>query len=261
MTRKASGRSALIIAAGFLLCVSGPLRATEDGDGAAAASASEQTESAGKPIALGKFTKHHRSGKQAARTHKPGRVTAKGYRRKDNHDDADAKAIDDKADDKAAAITDINQTAIPDNVANANAQWPTSNAKPVATAPATPNAQPDVNPGVVAADQLNDLDRTLSQSQAAATAPATPADGTAAPSGADPASQIATQVAAQGTPGDQRAPASQAALMSAMASADRPTASASSDDSAWGQSSLIGKIFIAVGGLLTAASAVRMFMA
>lgn len=35
---------------------------------------------------------------------------------------------------------------------------------------------------------------------------------------------------------------------------------ARSDDSAWDKSSLIGKIFIAAGGLLTAASAIRMFI-
>lgn len=250
MIRKASGRSALIIAAGLLLCVSGPLRAAE-GDGATAG-ASAQAESAGKPIALGKFTRHRSRGKHAMRTRKPGRVIARGYRRKGNDAALAAKAIDDKIlddkvlDDKAVPVTDTSPVVLPDNVANANAQWASPPTKPSATP-----AWPGVDPDVVAADQLNDLDRTLSQA---------PAD--AAPSGADPASQIATRVAAQSTPGDQRAPASQATMVSAMAAADRPQAVAgSSDNSAWGQSSLIGKIFIAIGGLLTAASAVRMFMA
>jgi hypothetical protein len=38
-------------------------------------------------------------------------------------------------------------------------------------------------------------------------------------------------------------------------------ASASDDNSSWAQASLIGKIFIAFGGLLTLASAVRMLIA
>ena len=46
----------------------------------------------------------------------------------------------------------------------------------------------------------------------------------------------------------------------AMAVAQAPVM-ASTDDSTWGQTSLIGKIFIAFGGLLTLASAARMFMA
>ena len=41
----------------------------------------------------------------------------------------------------------------------------------------------------------------------------------------------------------------------------RSAAAVSTDDSAWSQTSLIGKIFIAFGGLLTLASAARMFMA
>ena len=53
-----------------------------------------------------------------------------------------------------------------------------------------------------------------------------------------------------------------------MAAADVPAApvapvnaASSSESSAWDQTSLIGKIFIAFGGLLTLASAARMFMA
>jgi hypothetical protein len=38
-------------------------------------------------------------------------------------------------------------------------------------------------------------------------------------------------------------------------------AAASNDNSTWDQTSLIGKIFIAFGALLTIASAARMFMA
>ena len=76
------------------------------------------------------------------------------------------------------------------------------------------------NTQVVAADQLNDVDRSLHENSA-------------------PAPTLA------------------------MASAEAPaaTASAGSDSTTWDQTSLIGKIFIGFGALLTMASAARMFMA
>ena len=43
--------------------------------------------------------------------------------------------------------------------------------------------------------------------------------------------------------------------------AGAPVLAASNDSSTWDQTSLIGKIFIAFGALLTMASAARMFMA
>jgi hypothetical protein len=90
-----------------------------------------------------------------------------------------------------------------------------------------PNHPADTQPGaesqVVAPDQLNDVDRALHE----ANAPAAPI---------------------------------------AMAAAEPPAApvmagSAASSDSTWDKTSLIGKIFIGFGALLTMASAARMFMA
>jgi hypothetical protein len=84
-------------------------------------------------------------------------------------------------------------------------------------------AQPTADSQVVAADQLNDVDRALHE-------------------GNPPATVLA------------------------MASADPPAApvmasSTSNEGSTWDQTSLIGKIFIGFGALLTMASAARMFMA
>jgi hypothetical protein len=84
------------------------------------------------------------------------------------------------------------------------------------------DAQATADAPAVAPDQLNDVDRAL-----------------------------------QATPSTQTV---------AMASAAKPVAAAAAiaaaDDSAtWDQTSLIGKIFIAFGALLTMASAARMFMA
>jgi len=74
---------------------------------------------------------------------------------------------------------------------------------------------------VVASDQLNDVDRAL-----------------------------------------QETPARQTVAMASAKAASTPPVQASADDSTgWDQASLIGKIFIAFGALLTMASAARMFMA
>ena len=78
------------------------------------------------------------------------------------------------------------------------------------------------NTELVAADQLNDVDRALSEDKSE----------------------------------EKPAPAPTVAMATAQA-----PAAVSSDDFTWDQTSLIGKIFIAFGGLLTMASAARMFMA
>ncbi len=138
----------------------------------------------------------------------------------------------------------VPSSQIPTSVANANAQLPSTDA-PAAGTPAanaqamsdrantilqaapggSADAQPAAKAPVVAADQLNDVDRALQ-----ATVP----------------------------------PATPVALASAEApvvTASPPAAAASSDNSTWDQTSLIGKIFIGFGALLTMASAARMFMA
>jgi len=137
--------------------------------------------------------------------------------------DTEAKAAVADAADGNEALSDI-----PPSVANANAQlrppgMPGDDAKP---APPLANGQDpaDAKPdsGFVAADQLNAVDRALQEGGNTPTA------------------------------------------LSAMASADPPPApvtAARSESSLWQQTSLIGKIFIGFGALLTMASAARMFMA
>jgi hypothetical protein len=128
-------------------------------------------------------------------------------------------------------------TAVPPSVANANAQLPaadtpTGNANAMSaraneilqTAPGT-DAQPAADAQVVSADQLNDVDRALQES-------------------ARPGPTLAMASA--------EAPAAPAAPV---------TAASSNESSTWDQTSLIGKIFIGFGALLTMASAARMFMA
>jgi hypothetical protein len=134
--------------------------------------------------------------------------------------------------DAAAADAD-NSSAIPPSVANANAQLAPAgtlagNARAMSARAndilQTSEAQPAADTQVVAADQLNDVDRALHEGQPLA------------------------------------------ATM-ALASAEAPVAVAppvmagSQESSTWDQTSLIGKIFIGFGALLTMASAARMFMA
>jgi hypothetical protein len=144
---------------------------------------------------------------------------------------------------KAAEVADAaTPPAIPASVANANAQLtsadsPAADSAKAMTAkantvllaaadkPADAQAPADVQ--VVASDQLNDVDRALQQTAQQQTAPSTQTVGVAS---------------AKPTP----AP---------------PVLASSSDSSTWDQTSLIGKVFIAFGALLTMASAARMFMA
>lgn len=222
MDMKASGRSALIITAGLWMCFAGPMRATES-DARASDSTAKTESAAGAPVALNKFTKH-RSKKQAAVSRKSEKAAAKP---------ADAK----KADEADAAQDAAASPNIPASVANANAQLqagdtPADNALKIAAAQAdnalktakqndqAQNDQakaPATNAEMVSADQLNEVDRSLSEDKA-------------------PTPTLSMAVA-------------------------QTPAVARNSDSSWDQASLIGKVFIAFGGLLTFASAARMFMA
>jgi hypothetical protein len=160
-----------------------------------------------------------------------------------------AKASGGKSEDAEAMPEYIPSLNISPSVANANAQMqngavpaqtgtPTENALKAMssqadstlntarqTDPNSPQADPSATTETIPADQLSDADRTLSE---AAPPPAAP-EPTAAPT---PVSAVA-----------------------------RVPAASSYDDSTWSQTSVIGKVFIAFGGLLTLASAARMFMA
>ncbi|MEA2890344.1 MAG: hypothetical protein QOI05_1137 [Bradyrhizobium sp.] len=244
MNIKASGRSALIIAAGFWVCVSGPLQAAEDADGGVAAYRTEPAEAAGPPVALSKFTKKSRHWKHVSSQRKSVKIAAR-----DSSEGAKTseKKISEKkkAREIDAALNDDGSTpSLSPTVANANAQLASADgAADSATAlsaqardrlqvmaanQSEPQAEPPAqNTELVAADQLNDVDRALSEN------------------------------------GDEKDKAPSATLAMALAQAAPQTqaAAVSNDDSAWSQTSLIGKIFIAFGGLLTLASAARMFMA
>lgn len=145
------------------------------------------------------------------------------------------KSDDGKTDKKADAANDTvpASSTMPASIANANAQWAAADTPLAASATAmTAQANDNVQAAAaekaagqpVASDQLSEADRALVQDN----------------------------------------PPAQKTVVAAVEAQSRPApvmASASSDSSTWDQTSLIGKIFIGFGALLTLASAARMFMA
>jgi hypothetical protein len=235
MMIKATGRSALILAAGLFVCFAGSSQAAGTDD----ATASPKSESTA-PVVLSKFTKHSAHHGKSYAQRKSSKVAEKPSDKKDAPADVAADGSD-------------NSSVITPTVANANAQMaqmastqmaatqmaatdvPGGNAKAMSAraneirqaAPSNPaDPQTNVDSQMVAADQLNDVDRALHESN-----------------------PPALVMAAADTP-------------DTLSAAAPVTASTSSNDgSTWDQTSLIGKIFIGFGALLTMASAARMFMA
>jgi hypothetical protein len=195
MEVKASGRVALVIAVGLWIGMSGfGVGGWTDRAQAAPSAGTAASEKTAAP-------KPHAAKKQAKSTAtKPSRVAAV----------AKPKTVDGKPLVEPAALASADVEApLPDMVANAIAQMPAAASDAATADRAVAEAQ------LVAADQLNDLDR-------AAQPDATPPSTVGQPTG----------------------------IVAALAP----------HDDTWSQTSLIGKIFIAFGGLLTAASAARMFI-
>jgi len=178
------------------------------------------------------------AGPSPAATGTDGSKSVKHYRHYVHH--GFGRVVVKSSDSKPEPATDtaendaVNPAALPPAVTNANAQMaaadtPENSARAMTTrandiTQAAADAQSPAASPVVAPDQLNDVDRALRE----------------------------------------ETPPQQTTL--AMASAEAPAApaarvSASDESSTWDQTSLIGKIFIGFGALLTLASAARMFMA
>jgi hypothetical protein len=221
MIVKASGRSALIVTTGlFVLCVS-PVQAETGTEASVAAPTSDSAGAA--PVATHRYLRHgshHRRSYAHRRSHV---IAAKA-----DPDTSDKPAV------AATVATDDSKATLPEippSVANANAQMllagvqlsaaaaiPTGTDVPAAADPSAAVKAGDATL-IAAADQLNDVDRTLHE-------------------GGQPEAAVANP------------PPAQAATMTI-----------TPDGSVWDQTSLIGKIFIGFGALLTMASAARMFIA
>jgi hypothetical protein len=210
MTTKPGGRSALILVSGLFVCLAGPSQAATGAENAVTGSKSERAS------ALPQHARH-------------GSYHRKSYAHRKSTEMAAASPI---ANNAAAADDGDKSSVIPSWVADANAQMaspdtPAGSAKAMSVRANDilanlANVQVAADTQVVAADQLNEVDRALQENP--------PATAT-------------------------------------MASADTPVAAtapvmaSNSANSAWDETSLIGKIFIGFGALLTMASAARMFMA
>lgn len=221
---KATGHAALILLAGLFLLFGGAVQAAPN-----SASKSDSAGNQADTVKPGKQRRHasrHRdSGKDGIKTAQKSDDKAD---KKDAAPQADEARIDVKAENDAPASSQM-----PPAVANANAQLAAADTPTAAAASAMTGR---ANDNVQAA-----------------------ADNTAAPN-------AETQVVEPDQLNDidrtlqQDTPPAQKAVIAATDPRPAPVM-ASSQSSAWDQSSLIGKIFIGVGTLLTLASAARMFMA
>jgi hypothetical protein len=224
MMVKASGRPALIIATGLLFLCVNPMKAETNTETSASNSSSGTAGAAA--AAAHRYVRH-------------GLRHPTGYAHRKSHSKV-AKTEPDKPTEpapvaKIAADDSRTLPAIPASVANANAQMLLAGVQFSAAAaipsgadvqPATSDtpaaAKADDGTFVVAADELNDVDRNLREGGQSSAAAANPLP--------TPPAQAATIAMTQ-------------------------------EGSVWNQASLIGKIFIGFGALLTMASAARLFMA
>jgi hypothetical protein len=222
MTIKASARSALIFAAGLLVSSAGPLPAM-------AAGADTDSVAVSKPdgATSGKAVK---SGSTYLKKRGAHRKTTRPASKSVESGKADEKQVA----DASGAIS----PALPAWVANANAQMTAA------------DAPPDSAKGMSAA--MSEKANTVLQAAADK-----PADTPEAPvdTAADTPDQLNDRDRAL------HPSAQTVAVASGSPSEDNAAQAANGDSSTLDKTSLVGKIFIAFGALLTMASAARMFMA
>lgn len=200
--------------------------------------------SAGKPLALGKYVKHrsrhvrksatrssHHSSKKTARKSSASRRSAKAKSSADSARNNDAK---DSA--KTASVRKAAEQL--SAVADARAELKSDDQQPPATPVNEMIPAAAATPEVSRAQTLTDLDK-------AAMAATTLDTSIKPPTAATPVKMVSAS----------------AAEPSAYPAASQAVSNHDDVGDTWDKTSLIGKIFVAFGGLLTLASAARMFMA
>ena len=223
MTIKTSARPVLILATGLFVCFAGPSPVAAGADDKAVAdskSASSESDRGAEEFVAVKKYGKHGSRHWKRHAHRKSGTVALKS--------SPARKAD--ATDVAAADGGV-ATAIPPSVANANAQLASADA-------------PDGNARAMSARANGILQAAADKpvdAQSAAEAPVVSPDALNEVDRTLPAS-------------DPPAPAM------ATAAADAPAVESRDDSSSSDRTSLIGKIFMACGGLLTLASAARMFM-
>jgi len=232
--------AALVAAAGIWMSFSGePAMAAKS---AAKTAKASKTTSGNRPIALAKFKKQHVAAKKskatAAKSAKSKSVKSKSARSaKITGSKVSSKVIEapETWDDKPARSETkaANKIELPASVANAHAQaLADDEARNYSALDST-----DVVDGMklASADQANKTDAAPDNMAVAqnATPPAVSPPPTSAPG----------------------------KILRPMPSGERPVVKAADDSDPWSKTSLIGKIFIAFGSLLTLASAARLLIA
>ena len=246
MTIKASARSALILAAGILVGFAGPLPAKEAGEDSAAVSKTENATS-GKSV---------RQGSRYLKKHYVHRKSTHAVSKSDESRKADEK--------KVADASGGTSPGIPAWLANANAQMTSTDAAPAAAADAAPDTAKDP-----AKDTAKDTAKAMSaaMSEKASTVLQAATDKSADAEAPADANVVASDQlndvdrALQDSPSTATGAAQTVAMASAKPASDAAAQAANNDSSTLDKTSLIGKVFIAFGALLTMASAARMFMA
>lgn len=247
---KAIWRSAVVIAA--CLCISQTASTTAQAQGTEAASS---TQAPGKPIVLKKYTKRHSRHARRANVRTRKKVPqAKPTADNETADDtttAEAKKTAAKAAPAllagGAAEALAAERTLPPSVANARAQLEEGSTPSQSQTPDAPAMSPA--PAATATD--------------AAAAPPSAGSGNSGPAeAAAPSAVAANDTVTTAQPPTSPAPghAAPSPTPHATAAVGQTEASATSSDT-WSRTSLIGKIFVAFGGLLTLASAARLFIA
>jgi hypothetical protein len=237
MKVKASAAGALMLAAGLFLSIAGPSPAKAAGSESAAASKSESATSEKSTKSSSRYLKKKRHAYR-----KPPRTASNPTESGKSSETPGAAVRPAMSESVANANAQMNsadaaQGGIGDS-AKAMSQAMSAKASTILLAAADNQADgraPAEGAAVATPDQLNDVDKVLQESQS-------------------------SQTAAPETAASQPAASQTVAMAQVKPEQPENSAQASSSDSL-DRTSLIGKIFIAFGTLLTMASAARMFMA
>jgi hypothetical protein len=226
MTVKASAAGALMLAAGLFVSIAGPSPATAAGSESAAASKSESATSG-------------KSAKSSSRYLKKKRYAYRKFTRTASKSAETGKAAEKDVADASAGV----RPAMTESIANANAQ---------------------MNSADAAQDSTGDNAKAMSQAMSAKANTILLAAADNQADGQAPAEGAAVTAPDQLNDLDralQENPSTQTVAMAQAKPAQQENPDQASSNDSLDKTSLIGKIFIAFGTLLTMASAARMFMA
>ena len=226
MTVKASAAGALMLAAGLFVSIAGPSPATAAGSESAAASKSESATSG-------------KSAKSSSRYLEKKRYVYRKFTRTASKSAETGKAAEKDVADASAGV----RPAMTESIANANAQ---------------------MNSADAAQDSTGDNAKAMSQAMSANASTILLAAADNQADGQAPAEGAAVTAPDQLNDLDralQENPSTQTVAMAQAKPAQQENPAQASSNDSLDKTSLIGKIFIAFGTLLTMASAARMFMA